>query len=180
MSKKILVVLLLPIFYTNVFASSMKLEDIIIKSFGDANATVYMNGVVPSLKDFSEVRQKVTGRVVDINRSTDRYERKRESILETWQTLYAKLGRENIDFTKVKFIDLDVQLDQRISKQVGKDAARYIFFNFSQGDTLFTIKLKECIKFGESWQCGGGLVFSKVHIEESASSSSSTGAKNTR
>jgi|GEM_PF-990884 len=173
MSKKWWIVALLPIFYTNVVASEVKLEDIIVQSFTKSDANVYMQKIAPSFEEYHEVRQKIRSHEkVDINRSKDAYNRDYEDIIEDWQTVNVKMQRENIDFSKVKFIDSGRQEDRRLAKTLGRDALRYIFLNFSQGDILFTIKLKECVKF-EDWKCGEGLSFKKLEIEDSASSASS-------
>ncbi|MEA2028800.1 MAG: hypothetical protein U9N49_07475 [Campylobacterota bacterium] len=166
-------VALLPIFYTSAVASEVKFADIIVQSFIKSDANVYMQKVAPTFEEYFEVRQKIRSHEkLDINRTKDAYSRDYEDIVEDWASVKAKMLRENIDFSKVKFIDSGRQEDRRLAKTLDRDTLRYIFLNFSQGDILFTIKLKECVKF-EDWKCGEGMSFKKFEIEDSASSASS-------
>lgn len=181
MKKKWWIVALLPIFYTVLGASEVKLEDIIIKSFTKSNSEIYMSKVLPNFEEFVQVRQKVRSHEkLDINRTKDSYNRKVENILEDWKSIKAKLERENIDMAKAKFIDVERNIDDRMSKIIGKDAVRYTFLNFTQGEKIFSIRVKECVKFENGWRCGGGLSFKETQVEDSASSQLPSKAANTK
>ena len=174
MSKKWWMVALLPIFYTNIAASEAKLADIMMQSLIESDVKLYTQKVAPSFDEYFEMRQKIRSHEKpDIKRSKDAYRRDHEDIIEDWVSLKAKMLRENIDFSKVKFVDSNYQEDRGLAQTLGREVRRYIFLNFAQGDTLFVVKLKECVKF-EEWKCAEGMSFKKFEIADSASSASTT------
>jgi hypothetical protein len=180
MLKKWLIVVILPIFCTVSVMGEEKLEDIITQSFTKRDSRIYLSKVVPSFEEFLDVRQKMRGHAsIDMNQSKDRFIRKKANILADWEEIQAKFLKHRIDTRKLKLIDVERSIDKRVSQTLGRDAVRYTYLNYAQGDKIFSIKIKECVKFTQGWRCGGGLKFKKVEIEDGASSAP-TKAANTK
>jgi len=171
MMKTALKLLVLSMLSLSLEAAEMKLENIVTQSFQQNRSSIYMQRIAPNLEEYLEMRQKLRSHeTLDINRSKDAYNRDQEDIIEDWQEVRVKMLRESIDLSQMHLVDIKYQEDQRLSQTLGRDALRYIFLNFAQGDRLFTIKLKECVKFA-TWKCGEGLSFKSIKIEGSSSSS---------
>ncbi|MBN2825478.1 MAG: hypothetical protein JXQ76_09155, partial [Campylobacterales bacterium] len=151
MLKKWFIVALLPIFYTITLSAEEKLEDIIIESFTKNDANIYMR-IVPNFQEFADVRDSARGAATDLNQTKSLYKREVDDMLGDWREVKEKMERRNIDFSKVKFIDAERKIDKRISTLIGKEAVRYTYLNYMQGDTLFTIKVRECVKFDKGWR----------------------------
>jgi hypothetical protein len=136
------------------------LDEIVLTSLRENNASIYLNGVAPSYEEFTSVRETLSGRKVDPNRSKMRYYRKLDGISSNWSDLAERTKRHNINWDNVKIIDVTHEIDESTTDKLKKEASRLTYLNFSHEDKAFSIVIRSCIKF-DSWKCGGKLRFSR-------------------
>jgi len=136
------------------------IDEIVLSSFRDNNHSMYTNGVVPSYEEFVHIRETMTGRKVDPNRSKMRYFRKLDGITKNWDNVAQRIQRHGINWDDVKLIDVTHEIDQATTDKLKKEASRVTYLNFSHKDQAFSIAVRSCFNL-DGWKCGGKLRFAR-------------------
>jgi len=141
-------------------AEKESLEEVVLSSFRDNNHSIYLNGVAPSYDEFIKIRETMTGRKSDPNRSKMRYYKKLDGISSNWKDVAERVNRYSINWDDVKILDITHEIDQDTTDKLKKESSRLTYINFSHKDKPFAIVVRSCIKF-DDWKCGGKLRFSR-------------------